>query len=388
MKKTILLFLTVLLLAASGCQNPRETSPPARIEALSAEVMTLSLDEFVGDRGESGYFDRTSFSDGEARAAAHIVDMLSDAGIAANTVSVEVDGTSLKTSNVEATYNPGKEKTVVLTANYDNRYSAISDLGLSGDGSAGLLDNAMSVAALISLARHIFHTAPALDYTLVFLFVGGGALSGAGGGAFLRTHPDGVALAVNLRRIAGKKLYAYVDESKTKLETMFLKSAAPSGRFNPLPPSAPRWPLAVLPGLAYSHAGLEGAHLSFMAAGIKTVNLFGGDPFRFSFNGVLPADSPASLSYLYPGYADSMSDTAHALHAFLLNEQLLGTVLASTRKTYGIWTRPAFYAGIALLLIVVAAAVLILISRRSDEEPRTPKHTGNKPPPSDIFPEY
>lgn len=282
MKKALLIFFTVIIglcfCSCSGEVAVMKVRTAEQSAVFNDVAMAEELDAFIGS-GEDARKDRTSFSEGEKKAAEYIKNRLTEYGYVAEldliTQSVETEVVKgyggetqkLYSQNIIATYNGGKEKTVVVGANYDNLYKNIDLVGSSGNGSEGIMNNATGVATLLQLAKVFKENAPALDYTVIFAFFGASEAGVVGSSRFVSDYikdASNVLLMVNLDSIAGETINVYSDEVDTLEGKMFLQQGENyAAEFKKMSRFIPLMPQVYAENLNYTHIGQLGDHVVF-----------------------------------------------------------------------------------------------------------------------------
>lgn len=388
MKKIFCIVLTVAaLVSLIGCSVPvadTQVRLTGREAVFSEAAMSAALDAFMGD-GENSRKDRTSFGEGEKKAAEYLKGELAACGyseengtLAVQNFTVDVtqrytnETQKLESQNVIAVFNPGREKNVVVGAYYDNLYSQVSLVGLGGTAGEGVFKNATGVTVLLELAKAFSENAPAADFTVYFAFFGASEAGVVGSSRFVTEYlkeVKDVLLMINLDGIAGG-INIYSDEVDTVQADLFAENGANyETDFSVMKRSIPLYPQSYADNLSYSHYGLIGDHVTFFEREVPVVNLFGGKVDGFSYYKDKP-DSLTSFKSEYAGYGKTMADTAGLVYDTLCSDTFVSAAAAfrTEKFDYGFFTG-SIYAQIAFIgLIVLIAAALIFIVKHFEKK--------------------
>lgn len=379
MKKALLIFFTVIIgLCFCSCSGEVAVMKVRTVEqsaVFNDVAMAEELDAFIGS-GEDARKDRTSFSEGEKKAAEYIKNRLTEYGYVAEldliTQSVETEVVKgyggetqkLYSQNIIATYNGGKEKTVVVGANYDNLYKNIDLVGSSGNGSEGIMNNATGVATLLQLAKVFKENAPALDYTVIFAFFGASEAGVVGSSRFVSDYikdASNVLLMVNLDSIAGETVNVYSDEVDTLEGKMFLQQGENyATEFKKMSRFIPLMPQVYAENLNYTHIGQLGDHVVFFEKDVPVVNLFGGDADGFNYYSD-KIDNADSFKAENPNYGKTMADTASLVYDCLTAEGFSAAAAGfRTEKFDYSFFMGGYFAYIVLIAIIIVAAITLI----------------------------
>ena len=388
MKKALVLSMVIICCMcffACSSVNVTKNAFTTGLSGVFIEAdMAGELDAFAGS-GEDARRDRTSFGEGEKKAAEYIKNKLSEYGYVENTdlvtQSVEKEVVSgyggetqkLYSQNVIATYNGGKEKTVVVGANYDNLYSDIQLVGSGGTGSEGIMNNATGTATLLQLAKAFRQNSPVQDFTVIFVFFGASEAGVVGSSRFVSDYLNDVSdvlLMVNLDSVAGSVINVYSDEVDTLEGKMFLQQGEKySTEFKQMSRFVPIIPQVYAENLDYTHIGQLGDHVEFFEKDVPVVNLFGGDADGFDYYSDKP-DSLDSFKAAYPDYGKTMADVASLVYDCLSAQDFLTAAAGfRTEKFDYSFFMGGYFAYIVLIgIIIVAALILIPVVRHLEKK--------------------
>lgn len=382
-----IVIIVTALISLAGCTG-RDVNSQVRLSGgesfFSEASMTAALDEFMGE-GEESRKDRTSFGEGEKKAAEYLKNELSACGyseeggtLSVQNFNVEVtqrytnETQKLESQNVIAVFNPGHENNVVVGAYYDNLYSQVALVGLGGTAGEGVFKNATGVTVLLELAKAFSENAPETDFTVYFVFFGASEAGVVGSSRFVTEYlkeVKNVLLMVNLDGIAGD-INIYSDEVDTVQADLFAENGANfETEFSVMKRSAPLFPQSYAESLSYSHYGLIGDHVTFFEREVPVVNLFGGKIDGFSYYKDKP-DSLTSFKSEYAGYGKTMADTAALVYGTLCSDEFVSSAAAfrTDKFDYGFFTG-GIYAQIAFIgLIILLAAALIFIVKHFEKK--------------------
>ncbi len=388
MKRAVCFLLTIVfacsMMACTG--SGANITQSAKIENLFTESgMIERLNDFIGT-GEVSRRDRTAFSPREKAAAEYIAERLSSYGyvdgesLEIQNFSVEVSQRTnnvqtdlLNSQNVIATFNGGKQNTVIVGANYDNQYSEIEKIGYAATENENIFDGATGVAVLLELAETLMQQSPELDFTVQLVFFGCGEVAVFGSGKYVGEYlkdTSNVLLMINLDSVAGDRLNIYSDEVDTVEGKLFLKNGeAYDTQYAAAPRSLPLFPQQYAENLNYSHGALIGDQASFFEKGIPVIRFFGGDINGFYYYNT-KGDTLETFKSDYPGYAATMADTASLIYGTLTDKRF--TEYAQTFRTdkfdYSFFMG-GYYAYIVYIgLIVLLAVALILVIKRLEKK--------------------
>lgn len=386
MKRLVVVILTfVLAFSMVACGSVANVTQAEKQEGVFSESdMIARLDDFIGT-GDTSRRDRTAFSASEKAAADYIAEQLSSYGyeegktLEVQSFSVELTQAygsqteRLTSQNVIATYNGGKEKSVVIGANYDNQFSAIDKINYAATGNENIFDGATGVAVLLALAEVLTERSPELDFTVKLVFFGCGEIAVFGSGRFVSEYlkdASNVLLMVNLDSVAGDKLNIYSDEVRTTESELFLLNGEIYGtEFASAPRSLPLFPQRYAENLGYSHSALIGDQASFFEKGVPVVRIFGGEIGGFDYYEP-EGDTLETFKSDYPNYGKTMSDTASLVYGTLIDKNFM--TYAGTFRTdkfdYSFFNG-GYYAYIVYIgLIILSAVALIFVVKRLEKK--------------------
>ncbi|MDE6293033.1 MAG: M28 family peptidase [Clostridiales bacterium] len=349
--------------------------------AVSTSALTDELNNFMTEN-----VNRTTFTEGEKKAATYLVNRLndmgySDVGTQSFTVTEnEVPG--LNSQNVVARIGSAEAnaKNVIIGAYYDNRYSSPYN-GANGDGGEGVMVGGTSVATLLAIANSLANNISALksDLSVTVVFFGASYVSNEGARAYLDKMKDNeyknTVLMIELQRLCCDHLYAFSDARETKREKFFDRVAADSGLnvYKPTSKSPMITGLSALNGVPYYQWAHSGVFSEFFNVGIPTLNLVGANWESSNLSDIESAarddisytenDTLRNLKRYYPDYAEKMATAATMVIRSITDGEFL-EVMQYDRDNFpdtDILSASWIWCLVVLLVVIVAAAVMTIV---------------------------
>lgn len=330
---SLILCAVVAAVTLSACSDygapDYKTSTPNY--AVSQSDLESELGAFM-----SSNVDRTTYTDGESKAALYLSNRLIEMGFTDvglqefSTSEAETNSGVVKSQNVVAHIGSGKStaKNVILGAYYDNRYKAPYN-GAKSDGAEGVVSGGTSVATLLVIADYIAHHTQGIidnDLQITVVFFGASYVADDGARAYLDKMTEReykrTVLMVELQRLGVDHVYAFSDARQTNRESFFDDIAKTNGLniYKPTTKSPVITGLSALNGVPYYQWVHNGLFSRFFNAGIPTLNLVGAnwetanlsdresatrDNLAYTEN-----DTLRNLKRYYPNYADKMATAA------------------------------------------------------------------------------
>lgn len=383
---SLILCAVVAAFALAACSDygapDYNTSKPNYVVAQSE--LESELGAFM-----SSNVDRTTYTDGESKAAEYLKDRLlefgyTDAGLQEFTTT-EGDMTGLKSQNVVAHIGSSKSsaKNVILGAYYDNRYKAPYNGG-GTDGAEGAVSGGTSVATLLAVAKYIANNKVGIadDMRISIVFFGASYVSNNGAAAYLDKMADSeyknTVLMVELQRLGVDHVYAFSDARQTNREQFFDDVAKTNGLniYKPTTQSPVITGLSALNGVPYYQWAHNGIFSTFFNAGIPTLNIVGAnwetsnlsdkesskrDNLSYTEN-----DTLRNLKRYYPDYSDKMATAATLVIRSVYSSEFTDAMLydrenfpdTDTLASTWIWCL------VALIVIIAAGGVAYAVSAR------------------------
>ncbi len=389
---SIILCIAVAALCLVGCsdhgapehstENPTYAITPAQAEA-----------EYLGFMTEE-HIDRTTFKEGEKKAADDLVVRLKEMGYEdAAQISFstsENESGKLDSQNVVAHLRDDSKttKNVIIGAYYDNRYQAAYN-GDTPDGGEGAV-SATSIAAVLCAADYIANHRSALDSQLnvTIVFFGASYMSNDGAKAFLDDMKDSdyqkIVLMIEMQRLCGDHIYAFSDARETKREKLFDRVAADNGLdiYKVTSKTPLITGLSALNGVPYYQWAHSGLFNVFFNAGVPTLNLVGAnwessklsdiestshDNFLYSEN-----DTLRNVKKYHPDYAEKIA-TAASLTVSALYDKEFTTVMTYDRENFPntdtVSSSWIWYLVVLGVIIAVAGAMVAISAHLKKKHP-------------------
>lgn len=382
---------SLLACADAGAPDHDVSEPNYSVSVSSLE---RKLEDFL-----SKCENRTTYTDGERKAAEYLNALLAEYGYSDTSVrdfsvseTVEVDGVKqekkVTSRNTVAVYSQGADaqrKNVVLCAYYDNRYSQPFSGAGGGFGASAALSNGTGVATLLGIAEYLQRKKPSLDFNVTIAFLGASAVSNVGAQRLYNDmtakQRDSTVLVVELQRIGAEHVYAFSDARNTKREAFFDGIAEENGL--DIYKTTQRSPIvggmSALNGVPYFQWSHSGVFPVFFNAGIPTINIVGADwetmdltdNDRVSFT---ESDTLKNLKDNNPHYSENMAAAATLVIEAMESDGFL-TAMQYDRDNFPdtdvlekewIW-----YVIVLGVLLVAAAAMYFVVSRLSKKYPIT-----------------
>lgn len=354
MKKLFRVFIVLLCAVAAfvsfaACSGAPKHEVGGAEYAISRETLENTLADFVENN-----VDRTSFSDGEWQAALYIQEKLISYGY----IDAEIDEFSVRESetavyssrNVQAVYNGGAQKNVIIGAYYDNSFgvkNSSSSLLTNPDGGSeigthGALSNGTGVATALAIAEYFQANNIELDYSVTFVFFGAGAKSVSGAKHYLgkmsEADKDNTVLMIELQRLGVDHVYAFTDARKNSREAFFDRVAEESrlniykiSQKSPVMPNV--YSIEGIPFYQWAHGGVFPV---FANAEIPTLNLVGANWETMDITDRESAsnaditltknDTLSDLKKLYPDYSVKLAEAATLVINSLTDSEFLSVM--------------------------------------------------------------
>ena len=330
--KIVSLILCVVIAALCLCACSDYGAPDYKTGEPNYAVSQAELESELG-AFMSNNIDRTTYTDGENKAALYLSNRLLDMGFTdvglQEFTTAEGDVTGLKSQNVVAHIGSGKSsaKNVILGAYYDNRYKAPYNGG-GYDGAEGAISGGTGVATLLVMAKYFADNQAGIadDVRISIVFFGASYVSNNGANAYLdemsESEYKNTVLMVELQRLGVDHVYAFSDARQTEREKYFDGVAKENGLniYKPTTQSPVITGLSALKGVPYYQWAHNGIFSTFFNAGIPTLNLVGAnwetanlsdkesskrDNLTYTEN-----DTLRNLKRYYPDYAEKMAAAA------------------------------------------------------------------------------
>lgn len=287
-------------------------------------------------------------------------------------------------SNNVIYYLPAKietDKKLILCASYDSfAYKTDSYGNYSLTETEGVNQSAGSVALLLALAK--FLPSNTYEFNIEFVFFGAGSSNNAGSEFYTQGISEddakNILLAINFDTISiGNNLYFYIDEFETDLagflntlnreESIAVKEISIANLSKTLVNDNGM-------GLTYTHIAQTSNNLSFMRAGVLSMNIFAGDydsgisvgRCEYSDKDVITYTSNDNLAYIYSNF-DSNVITTNLLEVYNLvstlisNKQFVSVCSASFGQT-SIFYKIFGNQNLVIILTAILLLIFIIIS--------------------------
>lgn len=382
-KLAMILAVAACAFALVGCSGGEAAySASGSASVFSSFDYDGELNEFLS----GGRADRTSLTSAEAAAGEYLcgrLEEISGLSVQKQNFTLEFlnsndEKVDFNAFNVVASYNEGKEKRVVIGANYDNSYADNAKLGTSGTKSAAVADNASGVVTLISIASALAEQAPALDFTVDLVFFAADDVGFYGTEKYLTNYVsnlDDVLLAVNLKATVGKEMTVYSDAVKTvQCETFLSSSGGYDTTFKRASKTAPLLPVQLGSMNTFSDYGTYSGAGEYLTRSVPVVSLFGWETDRFEYFSP-EHDDYASFKTAHPEFAVTAADTAALTYSVITDSRFLAASGSFTAgEGYGFFNG-GYFAYLAYLGLIAAVCVaLVIVVKRME------KNDSLKPP--------
>ncbi|MCH5155834.1 MAG: M28 family peptidase [Clostridiales bacterium] len=380
---SVILCVVVAALCIVGCSDhgapDHNTKNPSY--AVSQDNLKNELIGFMEDN-----IDRTTFTDGEKKAAEYLQKRLSDIGytdVALQSFTAkEEEMTGLESQNVVARLGTKSNtaKNVIIGTYYDNRHAAPYKGG-SYDGGEGVMAGGTSVATLLGIAEYFVKNQSKISAQLniTIVFFGASYIQNTGVRAFMdkmdAAEYKNTVLMIELQRLTGDHVYAFSDARATKREKFFDRVAADNGLdiYKVTSKSPLITGLSALNGVPYYQWAHSGAFNVFFNAGVPTLNLMGAN-WESSNLSDIESTKHANLSYTendtfinlkkyHPDYADKMAAAATLVIRSVCDKEFL-SVMQYDRDNFpdtDVLAASWIWRLVALAIIFVAAAAMYAV---------------------------
>lgn len=357
---------------------------------FSAEEMEQTLSDFIGSpTGVDGdRRDRTFFTDKEKSAAEWLKTRLIGYGYDAEMQNIHY-AAGFNSQNVIAKLKgKSSENSVVVGANYDNRYSEIG--GLTALSSTGALQNGTGTAVVLDLARAMADMEGQLDFDVYFVLFGASEIGYFGSSKFLSSYLGqggavNVAAMFNIQRIGTGGIHFYSGELNTAhgkiVDNVSRKFGIGANRITAV---LPRIDMKFTSMLPYAHRGLIGDHVPFVDSGIPVIGLVGGvySPIGLDISessggtgiSYTPSDTLSGLKYRFPHYGDRMAETAFLVYSTLLADGFLTAALSAKAapENFAAFTHSSYaYLAVIIMFGLLMCALVLVRNRFIRLHPKT-----------------